>query len=286
MISKRTALAIAVSGGLLVLVLYVADIGAIDLSQIQPAYLPLAVLAYLAVLVLRATLLRHLAQGATDLRFRTWLALAARHQFVFTLAPSGSGDLAFPVLANRMVGVTLGQGTALIAGSRLRDICAILGLGFIGLSATGAAPILMVEAAVLCGFALYFSDVTGAFIAQLLRRDVSDAPPPGRALAALLTCLIWLSASGAIAAAFAAAGHPLTHYETFVMLAGLNIAGALAVSIGGLGIAEAGAAGVLAFLGMPLAEAAAIALVARPILLLTNVAASGLTELCLRATPR
>lgn len=79
-------------------------------------------------------------------------------------------------------------------------------------------------------------------------------------------------------AGFRAAGHPLSLSEAWVMLAGLNIAGALALSVAGLGVAEAGAAGVLTLLGLPLAEAAGIALIARPILLLSNAAASALIE--------
>ncbi|MEL7280252.1 MAG: lysylphosphatidylglycerol synthase domain-containing protein [Pseudomonadota bacterium] len=283
--SRRTVLAIGVSVGLLALVAYVADIGAIDLSHIRPGFLPLALAAYGGALILRAALLRHLANATNDSRFTSWLSLAARHQFLFTLAPSGSGDLTFPVLANRIVGVTLGQGTALIAGTRLRDGCAILGLGSAGLAGVGLAAPLMWFIAISCGLALLFSDLTGRAVARLLRRTPSAAPS-ARWPAACLTLMIWLSASCAIAAGFAAAGHPLTIHETFIMLAGLNIVGALAISIGGLGIAEAGAAGVLVFLGLPLAEAAAIALMARPILLLCNLAASVLLELCLRATAR
>ena len=283
--SKRTLLAIVVSVGLMVLVAYVADIGAIDLTQIRPGYLPLALIAYAGTLILRACLLRHLTTEATDQRFTSWWSLAARHQFLFTLAPSGAGDLTFPVLANRMVGMPLTQGAALIAGTRLRDICAILGLGCVGLAGLGLAAPVMIMGAILCGLALLFSDLTGRAVARLLRRALSEAPS-ARWPAACLTAMIWLCASCAIAAGFAAAGHPLSIYQTFIMLAGLNIVGALAISIGGLGIAEAGAAGVLTFLGLPLAEAAAIALIARPILLVTNLAASGLTELVLRATPR
>lgn len=284
--SRRTALALAVSAGLLALVLYVADISSVDLSKLRPTYLVLGLAAYLAALVLRAVLLRHLAGLENPPGFKIWLSLAARHQLFFTLAPSGSGDLTFPVLANRMLGLDLGRGTALIAGTRLRDICAILGLGCFGLAAMGLLPVLTGTAAILCGAALYFFDVTGRLAARLLRRDPAVARAPGGLASAGLTLLIWLSASAAIAAGFAAAGHPLTVNETLIMLAGLNIAGALAISIGGLGIAEAGAAGVLVFLGLPLAEAAAIAIIARPVLLLTNVTASGLTELSLRAAAR
>ncbi len=66
------------------------------------------------------------------------------------------------------------------------------------------------------------------------------------------------------------------------MLAGLNVAGALALSIAGFGVAEVGATGALVIFGLPVAQAAAVAIVARPLLLLSNTAASGLVEVANR----
>jgi uncharacterized membrane protein YbhN (UPF0104 family) len=285
-------IAIAVSCVLLALVVWLADLGSIDLSATQPLYLFPAVLAYVTVLVLRGVLFRHLTKERGNAGLVTWIALAARHQFIFIVSPSGSGDLAFPVLANRMLGIGLGSATGLIAGTRLRDICAVFGLGCIGLSGVGFFPIMAVELAVLFGLALYFSDVTISYAGRLVATLRGSQPPdaaevkPSRLPAAALTLLVWLVASGGVASGFAAAGHPLTIYETWVMLAGLNLAGAIAVSVAGLGIAEAGATGVLVFLGMPLAQAAAIAVVARPLLLLSNTGASALIEVVTRAMGR
>ncbi|WP_213546350.1 lysylphosphatidylglycerol synthase domain-containing protein [Vannielia litorea] len=293
MISRRSAFALAISAGLLALVLWVADVGAIDLSAIRPVLLLPAVAAYVAVLALRGAQLRLLAPP-TGAGHGSWVALAGRHQLVFILSPSGAGDLAFPLLARRMVGLGTVPAAALIAGARLRDICAVLGLGCAGLAGTGHLPLLAGAGAVLFFAALYFSDITVALAGRLLRR-IRKAPPPehvappNRLPAALLTLLLWLTASGGIMAGFAAAGHPLGPFEAWVMLAGLNVAGALALSIAGLGVAEAGAAGVLVFLGMPLAEAATVAIVARPLLLLSNAAASGMIEAVTRlagAAPR
>ncbi|WP_168222927.1 lysylphosphatidylglycerol synthase domain-containing protein [Oceanicola sp. D3] len=291
MISRRSALALAVSAGLLALVLWVADVGAIDLSAIRPVLLLPAVAAYVAVLALRGAQLRLLAPP-TGAGHGRWVALAGRHQLVFILSPSGAGDLAFPLLAKRMVGLATVPGAALIAGARLRDICAVLGLGCAGLAGTGHVPLLAGAGAAVCCAALYFSDVTVALAGRLLRRLRKVPPPepaqfaPTRLLAALLTLLLWLTASGGIMAGFAAAGYPLGPFEAWVMLAGLNVAGALALSLAGLGVAEAGAAGVLVFLGMPMAEAAALAIVARPLLLLSNAAASGVIEAVTRLTGR
>jgi uncharacterized membrane protein YbhN (UPF0104 family) len=288
MISRRSALALAVSAALLALVLWVADVGAIDPSTIHPLLLLPAVAAYIAVLVLRGAQLRLLALP-TGAGLGRWVALAGRHQLVFILSPSGAGDLAFPLLAGRMVGLGVGPAAALIAEARLRDICAVLGLGCAGLAGTGHLPVLAGAGTVLCFAALYFSDVTVVLAGRLLRRIRKTLPPeqgaaPNRPPAALLTLLLWLTASGGIMAGFAAAGHPLGPFEAWVMMAGLNVAGALALSLAGLGVAEAGAAGVLVFLGMPLAEAAAVAIVARPLLLLSNAAASGLIEAAARLT--
>ena len=79
--------------------------------------------------------------------------------------------------------------------------------------------------------------------------------------------------------AFAATGHPLSIQQTILMLAALNASGAIAISIGGIGVAEAGAAGMLMLFGETAATAAAVALVARPLLFLSAVAASASLDL-------
>ncbi|MCZ4351738.1 lysylphosphatidylglycerol synthase domain-containing protein [Roseovarius aestuarii] len=282
MISRRNLIAIAISLALLALMLWVSDIDSIDLSVVRPVLLLPTLAAYLVVLVLRGALYR-LSAGSADAGLGRWVALAGRHQFVFILAPSGAGDLAFPLLAGRMVGLAVGPAVRLIAVARLRDVCAVLGLGCSGLAATGHLPLLWGAGAFVCFTALYFVDVTLGLAGRLIRR-LRKTPVPDtdasaiRLPAATLTLALWLAASLGVAAGFAAAGHPLSLFEAWIMLAGLNVAGALALSLAGLGVAEAGAAGVLVFLGLPFAEAATIALVARPILLLCNAAASGTVE--------
>ncbi|MBU2888813.1 lysylphosphatidylglycerol synthase domain-containing protein [Celeribacter halophilus] len=282
MISRRSLIAIAISLALLILMLWVADIGSIDLAVVRPFLLLPALTAYLVVLVLRGALYCQLA-GSGESGLRRWVKLAGRHQFVFILAPSGVGDLVFPLLAGRMVGLAVAPAVTLIAVARLRDVCAVLGLGCAGLAATGHMPLLCGAAAIACFAALYFIDITLSLAGRLIHRlrnlpETDIATPANRAPAAALTLALWLAASLGVAAGFAAAGRPLSLFEAWVMLAGLNVAGALALSLAGLGVAEAGAAGVLVFLGLPLTEAVANALVARPILLLCNVAASGLVE--------
>ena len=285
--ARRYLKAGAISALLLGVLLWVADLPAIDLSALRPAYLIPTLLAYSAVLVLRGAALRAMAPApAHDLPLGRWITLAARHQLVFILAPSGSGDLAFPLLAGRMTGLSTGAATRLIAEARVRDMLVVLGLGAAGLVGAGLAPPFVLLGTALAAAALYRADLSVTLIAALLRklRRAPPSPPatgPGirtRVLPVLLPILLWLCASGGIMAGFRAAGHPLSLSEAWVMLAGLNIAGALALSVAGLGVAEAGAAGVLTLLGLPLAEAARIALIARPILLLSNAAASALIE--------
>ena len=89
------------------------------------------------MLVIRGALLRHLSPDRDGTSPWNWIVLAGRHQFIFILSPSGSGDLAFPVLAKRIVGLDLAPATGLIAAVRLRDICAVLGLGCAGLAGIG-----------------------------------------------------------------------------------------------------------------------------------------------------
>lgn len=293
---------------LLALVIWMAGLGRIDLSAVRPVLLIPALATYLAVLVLRAALLRLLSRRSDANRsdadtvapapYLRWLSLAARHQFVFTLAPSGAGDLAFPLLAGRHVGLDTLPAARLIADMRLRDIMAIIGLGGLGLVGSGHAPWPVLLGSALAGAALYWSDLAMSKLAALLhwlrpnRPNLSPAPiriaPSAlqRLSVAGLVLVIWLMASGGVASGFAAAGHPLSLFDAWIMLAGLNVAGALAMSVAGLGVAEAGATGVLVFLGMPLAEAAAVAIIARPLLLLSSSAACGVIEVTLRVLPR
>lgn len=277
----------AVSLALLVLVLWLAGFGNVDLSAIRPLYLVPTLTAYLLVLVLRGAIFRNLARHAAPKSLGWWVLLAARHQFVFIVSPSGTGDIAFPVLAERMVGLGKGAGTKVIAETRIRDIAVVLGLGCIGLALTGHAPVWVGLGAVLAAAGVIWSDASiqlfGALLSKLRPKRAAFAPRtkvsvPNRLIAALLSLTLWLVATGGIMGGFAAAGAPLSAAEALVMLAGLNVAGAFAMSVAGLGVAEVGAAGVLTFLGVPLSAAAGIALVARPILLGSNAAASGVIE--------
>ena len=294
----RYAQAGAISLILFAGVLWVAMQQDINLSDIRPGLLIPAVFAYSLVLVCRAAIFRLLSSSGAQHPFQTWLSLAARHQLVFIISPSGAGDLAFPVLARRMVGLKTLTASRLIVEARLRDIFAVLALGCAGLAGTGHMPVLALAGMLLCFFALYWSEVSVRAVTALLRRfrRTRDIDTPlekstkqdvtvsfaRRVCLTALTLSLWGSASGGVFSGFYAAGYPLSLMESWVMLAGLNVAGALALSLAGFGVTEAGAAGVLVFLGLPFSTAAAIAIIARPMLLLSNCLAIALVELLAR----
>ena len=288
----RYAKPVVVSLVLLALVIWSASGQEIDFSTVRPILLVPTVAAYLVVLILRASLLKLLAPVQKGISFRNWLALAARHQIVFILAPSGSGDLAFPLLASRIVGLKPKVSIPLIAEMRVRDICTVLALGCAGLVVTGRIPVVGIVGTVIFAGALYWSDTSITLAKAVLRRlglkklQVTETPKivekgintPLRLLTAIVTLLMWLVASSGIVFAFNASGFSINPFESWIMLAGLNLAGAVAMSFAGLGVAEAGATGVLVFLGVSFSSAAAIAIIARPLLLLSNIVACGIIE--------
>jgi uncharacterized membrane protein YbhN (UPF0104 family) len=94
-----------------------------------------------------------------------------------------------------------------------------------------------------------------------------------------LVIAIWTCSAFSVASAFAAVGRPLSPAETVLLLAALNASGAVAFTIGGIGVAEVGAAGMLILLGDSPETAAAVTLIARPLLLLSAVAASAMLVL-------
>ncbi len=298
--AKSLVKALAVSAVVLAIVLWLADVDSIDVTRIRPLFILPTIGAYVCVLILRAVLWKQLTARDADYSFVQLLTLAGRHHIVFVTAPSGSGDLAFPVIAKRILGMPPATAIGLIAGTRVRDILTVLGLGCLGLALTGFYSVLSAAGAVICCLALYWSDFTMSVIAAALRKlrhwwrpatspdDTARAvlATPHRAVVAALTLLLWLVASCGIYFGFAAAGHAISMFQSWIMLAGLNVAGALAVSFAGFGVAEAGATGVLVFLGMPTSVAAAVAIIARPIILLSNAASSAVVEIIIRLQRR
>ncbi len=87
-----------------------------------------------------------------------WIRIAALHQLLFTILPSGVGDVGFPMIARRVAGIPTPAATRLIGIYRLQDIWALailLVLGLIGsfqlvaLSSLAAATVLVAAACAL-----------------------------------------------------------------------------------------------------------------------------------------
>lgn len=280
---------------LLAALFWFADFDALDFGQINLHYMAGCILLYVLMLNLRALGFGLLAsEQGKQVPFRNWAKLVARHQLVFLIAPSGSGDLAFPHLAHKVTGIDTATATGIILRSRLRDICTILGLGVLGLVSAGIVHPLFTIFTILAFAAMIWVEQASRFVANIIKlilpkrfsasgwadrfHATSIVGFKQRARISVLTLVIWLCASAAIWAGFLAAGYGLSYDGAWIMIAGLNIAGALAVSIAGFGIAEAGATGVLMLIGETAANAAAIAIIARLGLLFSLVIASGLLE--------
>jgi uncharacterized membrane protein YbhN (UPF0104 family) len=277
---QRIGLGVALAAVLLFALGKVAGVSLADLRAVSPQHVLMALLFAMLTVFLRAANYRAIggAAPAADTRpgLSAWLHLSLRHQFLFTAIPSGLGDLGFPVLARRHVGLRLAEGAAVIAVARLRDICVLLSLGGLSLAVLGHLPLIFAASAVCLGLAGLFAEHMVAVVRRLgqsfgvaLFRDVAvSAQTVPRQLGRMaLSCASWASAVAALWAAFAAAGHSLALAEAVLLLVALNLIGVVSISVGGLGVAEAGSAGVLVWLGLPLDTAVALSLVARPLLL-------------------
>ena len=283
--------AVVISAVFLAVLYWLADVDTISFNQFDPWYLAGCVLLYIVMLNLRAVGFGLLAsQQGKQVGFRKWLKLVARHQLIFLIAPSGSGDLAFPHLARNITGIDIMTATNIIFRSRLRDICTILGLGVCGLVSTGIVPSFFIFFAIIAFIAMVWIEPASMLLSNGIKygfpklfaengwvdrfHATSQIGFNQRAKISMLTLAIWLVASAAIWVGFTAAGYQLNFDGAWVMIAGLNIAGALAISVAGFGVAEAGATGVLMLLGETTGNAAAIAIVARFGLLLSIVIAA------------
>lgn len=282
-----------VSAALLGGLIFLARGTGFELDRVETALLPPLICAYLVVIAGRGLLYRALATGNARPGALPWMRLAARHQALFSLVPSGAGDIGFPYLSARATGLSTAESLRIIAQARLRDAAVLAALGTVGLIAEGLslAPALAALAAmalllwrvddIATGLIGLLSDLApGGRMAGFLRQALPATRLSSRRRlnATLLSLLVWFSAATALALSFRAAGHPLDFGETLLVLAMLNVVGALAVSIGGLGVSEAGAAGTLIALGLEPSAAAATALVARPLMLVAILTACGLLE--------
>lgn len=281
------ALFAALAGAMLLgAVFWIARPALPGLLNLKPVFIAFLVPSYVFLMILRGLLLRALAPSSDRRDIAPWFRLAARHQLLFSLMPTAAGDIGFPYLANRIADLPTAHGMRLIAQNRLRDLTILTLFSIAGLVSAGFDPILGMAALLVGGLMLWFIDdvailflhvaskiMPNGRVSRFLRNSLphDETGFAERLQRTLLSVAAWATAAFALSLAFRAAAYPLTAGETLLMLVALNAVGAVAFSIAGLGFSEAGMAGALIAIGVAPAEAAAVALVTRPLLLITLV---------------
>ncbi len=295
---RKLLLAGLISAGALALLLHLADFTFLDLERRNLPWLAGLLCAHLVMITGRGILLRTLAPRVDRAGQLCWVQLAARHQAVFTLAPSGFGDLGFPLLAKHITGLAGSTALRIIAQCRLRDTIALAAIGLLGVVLIGIPvgfgwPVILFTLP-LIWFAdelavIFLRVVTLAVpksrIATFLREAArqEDVSLRDRMVRTLLVALVWSAALAGVMAAFRVLGLPIGLGEAMLFIAAVNLAGALAISIAGLGVTEAGATAALVAVGIKLDEAASIALLVRPLLLVSVVLSSLALDLSIAA---
>jgi len=291
---RKLFAASGISVVLIVGLLWAADWRLLEDTQLRLSLVFVAMGSYFCGVGLRAASLRTLAPAAMRGAWQDWFRLAARHQLVFTLAPSGIGDIGFPFLAKRYTAVQVTDAVRMIAQFRLRDAFILMLFAVVGpilqtFSYASILAILAVSFAVLywidgfviiClrGAARLLS--VGRITAFLQLCDTrEDVAARDRALRMCFSIVTWVFVVTGMYYCFAAVGKAIPLGEVLLMLAVMNAVGAVAISVAGFGIAEAGLASTLIMLGEGVASAAATALVVRPLLLFCMVSASVLLDL-------
>jgi hypothetical protein len=271
-----------VSGVLMLALFWIAGLDLDYAKAIDWRWALAAVPAYVALVVIRAASLRSLAPDANKSSLACWVRLAGRHQALFSVAPAGVGDFGFPLLSSRYVRLRSADAVRIIAQYRLRDVVILGWAGIAAVLMQGVHPYLGV-AVFFAGVPLFlYTDDVAVLILSGLRRIsgagrvtafLEEAIPPvrpalreriGRSAWAMSA---WVMACMAMYLVFWAVGAPLSVAGVLMVILALNVAGAVAISIAGFGVAEAGVAGALIALGMTVPEATTVALVARPLLL-------------------
>lgn len=260
-----------------------------DFSRADPSWLLATFIAHILTvsgrgLSLRALVPRQQREGALK-----WVHLAARHQLIFSVFPAGAGDVGFPYSAKRIAGLELHIAVRTIAQFRLRDLMIVGLMGLIGAILIGI-PSRFTWAVVALGIpALWASDdiavgtlrvaaaiIPHSRIIEFLRTAADHESPTisERITRTTLAIFVWSASICAVMAAFRAIGTPIQLAEALIFIAAVNLAGAISLSIAGLGVSEAGATAALVATGRSLQQASSLALVVRPLLLLSIVCAS------------
>jgi len=110
---------------------------------------------------------------------------------------------------------------------------------------------------------------------------------PAARVQTAIGCLVsWCAAMASLWTLFAMTGIRLELGEIMLVIAGLNLVGALATfTVAGLGVSEGGLAVLLALLGHA-ADSAAVALTVRPLALINSLLVCGVVELVVRVRRR
>jgi uncharacterized membrane protein YbhN (UPF0104 family) len=264
-----------------------------DLSAAEPRWLIAVLGAHLLMVSTRGIALRALMPRPARSGFLRWVHLAARHQLVFSVFPGGVGDAGFPYFAKRIAGLDIHDAVRTIAQFRMRDLIFVALMGLSGLILLGRPNAYAGTLIALAIPVLWFSDdVATAFLrlgmklvphSRLIEflRIATDHERPtttDRIVRTILAMVIWSASVTAVMAAFRAIGAPIHVAEALVFIAAVNFAGAISLSVAGLGPSEAGAAVALVAAGRSIQRASSLALVVRPLLLLSVVSSSLILE--------
>ncbi len=306
----RITASIAISIGTIAVLVSIAGTSSVFTLLDRVSLLPflLAGALFLCSLALRAGRFAILATG--ERRFdANWLRLTAAHQFVFSVLPSGIGDLGFPVLASRMTNLRSEQAVSTIIVYRIQDIAglaimAAVGMLFLDWNQGWQAPvqIILVTLGVLTfGFLPNFARSAFGFLMKIFGKNPTsrtymwlaraagsvDIGNRFRAGTALLCLLGWAASGTSLWVLFDMLDVRLGVGELLLILAGLNVIGAFAAfTFAGLGISEGGLAALLVVLGFSTPEAASLALAIRPLALVNVLLCCTIVETLFRVFRR
>lgn len=290
----RWLLALVLSIAFLSVLFRIADIGAVDFSGFQPTNFLIISVAYAAGLIGRASLIRMTVSGGLKISLWDWMGLTGRHQFLFTLAPSGLGDLGFPGLAERVTGLGGDKTVPALLAVRTRDALILIAAALAGFGQFSGFPELFLILAILVLATQFMVPFAPRLMPNSWRmhrlcppflraRDQNNDQAQAQAnifrsifLPAIVSIGIWSLSLFAIFMAFQAVSLSLSLLDLLLVLAVLNFVGAIGLTVGGLGVSEAGLAGAMILLGYEPMAAAATALSVRPLLLAGNLSAAAI----------
>ena len=208
-------------------------------------------------LLFRSFRLRTLSHGHENRSGHgSWMRLAARHQFFFTVLPSGFGDFSYPFLAKKTVGCPPTSAASAIMTYRSHDLAMLAIMASFGLvmnaSSFSVSPLSLVPIFAFSFMLLFLAhDLIRLFatlplivlrpcsgsrstnmgrlywLFQEFRCRCSEAKITNeqRIVAAALTILSWAAASVAVWFVFSALGENLEPSIIVLLVAGLNFIG-------------------------------------------------------------